>query len=390
MLLRAGVFCGFLISLSGQNLSLGIAGGGSLTDAFGPRNDGGVLSYSQTKDFVIGGMLEYRLPWNFAVEVDGLYRELHLTQAFLEPNGTLNSVSPAPVVTWEFPALGKYRFHGSRLRPFVEAGPAFRTTGNLNARPSHYGVAAGVGVEMHWRSLDIAPVVRYTRWARDNHLMYGPQSKSDQVELLLEVSRRSEIASHPMGPHFSVGAIVGMTLIHDFPSSVSTFDTTILIPTPGGGYTLQPASGTEYFSGMNSFIAGPAFELSLPKRFYVEADALHHPLRSSSRNVLDDGTKFGSFSGTEAVTWEFPVLAKYKFDTRFARPFLEAGPSFRLPQNEGGPLSTHGITAGAGVEARWRKLKIAPGIRFTHWGQQGGFGDSVARNQVEFLTALLL
>jgi hypothetical protein len=245
-------------------------------------------------------------------------------------------------------------------------------------------------VEMHWRSLDIAPVVRYTRWAQDNHLVYGPQSKRDQVELLLEVSRRSQIVAHPLGPHFSVGAIAGMTLIHDFPSSVSTFNTTILIPTPGGGYTLQPESGTEYFSGLNSFIAGPAFELSLPKNLYIEADALHHPLRSSVRNVFSDGTNLYSYSGTQAVTWEFPVLAKYKFDTRFVRPFAEGGPSFRLPQNEGGPLSTHGITAGAGVEAHWRKLKVAPGIRFTRWGKQGGFGDAVARNQVEFLTAFLL
>jgi hypothetical protein len=116
---------------------------------------------------VVGATIEYRLPWNLSVEADGLFRELHMTLEGVETNGTLNSVSPAPVVTWEFPMLGKYRFHWSRFDSFVEAGPAFCTTGNLNAYPSHDGVAAGVGVDLYWRVFDIAPVLRYTRWAHD-------------------------------------------------------------------------------------------------------------------------------------------------------------------------------------------------------------------------------
>lgn len=76
-----------------------------------------------------------------------MYPELHSTFAGIEPDGTLNSISPSPVVTWEFPVLAKYRFSEGRFRPFIEAGPEFRTTGNLNFSPSRYGGTAGFGIE---------------------------------------------------------------------------------------------------------------------------------------------------------------------------------------------------------------------------------------------------
>jgi hypothetical protein len=88
------------------------------------------------------------LPLHLSVEIDGLYHELEFTTAFIEPNGTSNSVSPAPVVTWEFSVMVKYRFSLPILKPFVEAGPTFRTAGNLNGTsPSNHGFTVGVGVE---------------------------------------------------------------------------------------------------------------------------------------------------------------------------------------------------------------------------------------------------
>ncbi len=149
-------------TVSAQNLSLGIAGGGAPTDAFESSTVAGHGFYSQSADYLIGVTLEYHLPRGFSVEADALFRELHLTET------ATDYLTHTPVVTWEFPVLAKYRFHGPKVTPFVEAGPAFRTTGNLNdTNPSHAGVAAGAGVETHWRGLNIAPTVRYTRWARD-------------------------------------------------------------------------------------------------------------------------------------------------------------------------------------------------------------------------------
>lgn len=139
-------------ALSGQNLSVGIIGGSSLTGAaqdvttlhpIGPS----IRVWSPSKDWIVGAMVEFRFRSYFSLELDGMFRELHVTWAGVLPDGTLNSVSPSPVVTWEFPVLAKYRFGSGRLKPFFEAGPSFRTTGNLNFYPSHYGAPPGLA----WR-----------------------------------------------------------------------------------------------------------------------------------------------------------------------------------------------------------------------------------------------
>jgi hypothetical protein len=51
-------------------------------------------------------------------------------------------------------------------------------------------------------------------------------------------------------------------------------------------------------------------------------------------------------------------------------PFVEAGPAFRLV-NYG--LSTHGASAGAGVEMHWHALHIAPEVRYTRWGAAAAY-----------------
>jgi hypothetical protein len=186
--------------------------------------------------------------------------------------------------------------------------------------------------------------------------------------------------------------IAGTTLTHDVPDTSNPFTAILVTPNPGGGFTQQQESGTAYESGMDSFLVGAALEWTLPKNLYLEVDALNHPIRSSGRTVLDSGALLYSFSGKEASTWEFPLLAKYKFGWGWIKPFAEAGPSFRLPVNDGGELSVYGITAGAGIEFRWRRLKIAPELRYTHWAQQSPPVplNPVNRNQVEFLTEFLL
>jgi len=188
MLLRCGVLPFLLLTCGGaQNLSVGFAAGGASTNAFETINAGVpdiITSYSQSKDYVVGVMLEYGFAGGLSLEADALYRELHLTVAFVEPSRVLYGVSPSPVVTWELPVMAKYRFHGSKVGPFVEAGPAFRPTTNLNASPSHYGVAAGVGLATRWKQFEITPMVRYTRWTHDRRLENLAKSDSDQVELL--------------------------------------------------------------------------------------------------------------------------------------------------------------------------------------------------------------
>jgi hypothetical protein len=104
--------------------------------------------------------------------------------------------------------------------------------------------------------------------------------------------------------------------------------------------------------------------------------------------VLNGGMDFPSISGTNATTWEFPVLAKLKFGSGRFKPFAEAGPSFRLPVEH---ISVVGFSAGGGVEIRWRVLKLAPAIRYTRWTQSNSADrQQLQPNQVEFLTSFLL
>jgi hypothetical protein len=379
--------------LTAQNLSFGLIGGTALTDAVDDHTttdrilapDGsyfnlGTRWWSQSKDWLAGVTIEYRFNSRFSVEVDGMYRELHATEAAVLNDGTLNSVSPSPVVTWQFPVLAKYRFRAGRLRPFAEAGPSFRTTGNLNFEPSHYGFSAGAGVEMPWRGFDIAPVVRYTRWAHER-FDFGPGvTQLNQLELLVAFTRRSESHWSPLGARVSLGTVLGFT--NDV-SSTTTHYPGLVLSGPG---TYTPVPATEYVTGVRSMITGATAEFHLPARFSVEIDALHRPLRDRVQQVLDDGTTYPAHTYTEATTWQFPVLAKYRFSLPGWRPFLEAGPSFRLP-NQG--LATHGVAAGIGIETQWRALHIAPAFRFTHWaaGEPNSF-QSAHRNDTAVLVGL--
>ena len=72
------------------------------------------------------------------------------------------------VLTWEFPVLAKFKLPVLKTRPFVEFGPSFRASGNLNdARPSRQGITEGIGMELHKRGPAITPTLRFTHWAAD-------------------------------------------------------------------------------------------------------------------------------------------------------------------------------------------------------------------------------
>jgi Outer membrane protein beta-barrel domain len=344
-----------LPAVHAQNLTLGLVGGGSLTDSFPTQNfpEGppggpiGIRFYSSEKDYIVGAMLEYRFTQHWSVEADGLFRTLHQTFAGVEANGSLNSVSPSPVITWEFPVLAKYRFATRKWTPLVELGPSFRTAGNLNgSNPSHAGVTAGFGVELHVGKLTIAPTLRYTRWAEDHAFLDGPKSAPNQVELVAEFSAASASDSHPLGEHLFAGILVGTGLTGGIRTFSESFG-----PQPPSQSTAPPGG----------LIIGPMVGLILPMNFTLEINALYRPL------------------GSGTTTWELPVLAKYKFSTHFMRPLIEGGPAFRLPAT--GAISNHGVTVGGGIELSARFLKIAPEIRFTRWASD----TPTLPNQVELL-----
>ncbi|HEX5430928.1 MAG TPA: outer membrane beta-barrel protein [Bryobacteraceae bacterium] len=109
------------------------------------------------------------------------------------------------------------------------------------------------------------------------------------------------------------------------------------------------------------FLVGPYVELRLPFNLAVEADALYlHDLYG------------GIVAGSSGSTWQFPVLAKYRFLSGPLRPYIEGGPSFshitdiaEIPELN--HRSNFGIVVGAGLELKILVLRIAPEIRYTGW-----------------------
>jgi hypothetical protein len=179
-----------------QPFSAGIVAGVPLTDGLSNVTQSEVdlveKTFSNSKLYIIGAIVEVRLPLGIAIEADGLYRPV---------NSAMNlQVIPGPVfhysenvATWEFPILAKYRFSLLPIvKPFVEAGPSFRTKGSGLSWLSDRGITAGVGVEIKVIKLRISPEIRYTHWGSDaaptSQSGFLPPSNQDQAEFLVGFS----------------------------------------------------------------------------------------------------------------------------------------------------------------------------------------------------------
>lgn len=175
--------------------SLGVKGGVATTEAFSDTTQSGPgitqRTFSDSKDYIVGPMVELRLPFGIGAEVDALYRPLHLTtQINNSLTGTFSTSSTTS--SWEFPILAKYRVGFPLLHPYIEAGPSFRRLGgNLDSYMSTVGVTAGVGVELNALLLRVAPEFRYTHWGSDSTpnpgVIHAP-SNQNQVEFLVGLS----------------------------------------------------------------------------------------------------------------------------------------------------------------------------------------------------------
>ncbi len=385
--MRIALLFALSVSLYGQRLSLGIVVGGSPTDGFqnitepNPIGTQSTRAYSQAKDWLAGGSLEVRITRAWSIEADAIFRQLHMVQAQPLPGGGgLTPFAKTPVVTWQFPVLAKYRLPGTRVRPFLETGPSFRTAGNLNAsNPSKRGYTVGGGIETHWGNLKIAPTVRYTRWAADDPRYRPTQTKPDQIEFLLNLSAESASYWKPLGRFASIGVILGTSLSPDGRREVLHLD-----PFRGTTITATTTYG-------HPFIVGPTFDFLLPKRFSLEVDALYRPVTRTQRFTFA-GPPLPPFlspiyrpNTSSKPTWEFPILLKYHLTAGRYRPFLGAGPTFRRPQGLTTP-SPYGVVAAAGLSTHWWRVTITPSVRYNHWGPDRGFLDhGVLRNQTELL-----
>ncbi len=115
------------------------------------------------------------------------------------PDGSSRYYDEATPSTWEFPMLAKYRIPvRGAVRPFVEAGPSFRTRHMaVPAEPSHFGGTVGTGVEFRFGRFRVSPALRYTRWQYDGDYPRAA-TKRDQIEFVTGISYATSVPSWRM------------------------------------------------------------------------------------------------------------------------------------------------------------------------------------------------
>jgi hypothetical protein len=367
-----------------QKITAGVIGGGSLTGGFPDvirQSSPAALpirTWSPSKDLLGGGLVEIALAPRWSLEMNAIFRQLNGNIATVFADGSLHSISPNPVVTWQFPVLVKHRWPGGRIRPFVVAGPSFRTTGNLNANdPSHFGVTAGAGLEIRARMLRISPAVRYTRWGRDK--LYAAPTQLNQLELVAGFGRASESGWRPLGSRVALGFTFGTTLTRDFPARSMPAG-----PAPEIYPPAQWPVEIRTFSPL-THVYGASVKVDLWRRLALLAEALNRPVSTFAAEVTYPGGTRMRAGGHRPGNWSFPVLVRYRFPGRGAEPFLAFGPAFRMRQAYRG-VSPFGWTAAAGVAWRAGRVEIAPGIRFTRWAPPRlAWDERSRRSQAELL-----
>jgi len=180
------LLCGFILFTAvsfSQPFGFGIKAGVPLTDFLDAASNQQFSFNTTTNRYVIGPMAELRLPFGLGVEVNALYR--HYGYAGANTVNTATSVG-----AWEFPLVGKYRFKGSLIHPYLEAGVAWDKLSGLTQTVSSTvaslagttsnplelqhnvttGFVFGGGLEVKLLMLRIAPGIRFTRWG-DKHFL---------------------------------------------------------------------------------------------------------------------------------------------------------------------------------------------------------------------------
>jgi outer membrane receptor protein involved in Fe transport len=183
------------------------------------------------------------------------------------------------------------------------------------------------------------------------------------------------------------------------------FGQTISIGVIGGARVTDDLTGAGATSVSKRYVVGPAVDIGLPLGFGVELDALYRRegFQSSFSNV------FGSaFSEERANSWEFPILLKYRLPVPVVKLFAEVGYAPRVINGSissqnflvGSTMSEHwpdsqGLVIGGGVQLALGRLRLSPGVRYTHWNNtpitgvySNGPSWESTQNQVDILVGI--
>jgi hypothetical protein len=159
-------------------------------------------------------------------------------------------------------------------------------------------------------------------------------------------------------------------------------------------------------STTNRYLLGVTGEARLPFGLGVELDVIYRHFNFRSVNLANAAVT--STTTASSGAWEIPLLAKYRFKGKLARPFVDGGVAWDrlggLTQtvtkvasgaNVGTALNqstTHGYVIGGGLDLKVAILHVLPEVRFTRWGAKhfidpSGLLDS-KQTQAEFLLGI--
>jgi len=186
-----------------QPFSFGVKGGMPMIDFLNVAHTQNIDTSTTTNRYIVGVTGEARLPFGLGVEVDVLYRHFRYSSSSVANNLSSNITNiDTTSGAWEFPLLAKYRFHGTIVHPFVDAGVVWDTLSGLTqtvtsvvatiskssttstpaelSKTTTRGYVTGVGVDVKALVIHITPEVRYTRWGAQHFLDPNGRVNSNQ------------------------------------------------------------------------------------------------------------------------------------------------------------------------------------------------------------------
>lgn len=174
-----------------QLLSVGVKGGVPLTDAYSKGASGIAFTIPYDRHYIIGPTAEIHLPFHLSLEGDALYRR----NGFDYGVAAIPTTNTIAISDWQISFLGKYEAGSGPIRPFIDAGIAYRHVslsyrtpfGPENANnPNTAGFTIGGGITLKPLFFRLSPEIRYTHWPTSP---FGStpwvSSQTNQVDFLL-------------------------------------------------------------------------------------------------------------------------------------------------------------------------------------------------------------
>src|ERR1035437_232039 len=196
-----------------QPLTIGVEGGVRLSRD--PQIYDPIIDRSNSKPYLVGPMIEVRLPFHFAFETDALYSRLGNTSYI--PLIANESYIRTIANSWEFPLLVKYRSPVPRVHPYVSVGVAPRRSGG-RISTIHYGfypsdvTFSSFDWHAHGQAFVWGGGVGVSRWRRRGQEIPGDHTDAGEGGGAIDVPARCEAGAAAGGreePGGGTGGLAG-------------------------------------------------------------------------------------------------------------------------------------------------------------------------------------